>query len=153
MCSDRRATGGHPGSDMRQRFIGHMNWGSKLPHPYFFPASEKLLNLLQDVADHLGITVTAPGFYGPQGRKLRLSLADESINQKLQAFEYNKYRILNYEMETSALYGLSSMLGHHACTLCLAIANRKAGEVHRHHDQAMNQLISVLLEKITKLSD
>lgn len=139
--------------EMRQAFINHTDWNSNFPNPYFFPASDKLQKLMKDEVDYQGITATAPGFYGPQGRKLRLALADPDLNQKLQSFQFSQSRILNYEMETSALYGLSHLLGHHAITICLAIANRKHRAVHQDHHGAMKALILKILNRILELEN
>lgn len=139
--------------NMRKTFQEHTQWNSKLPHPYIFSASQKLNKHFND--DHVfkGITVTAPGFYGPQGRILRLSLAFPDMNEKLQTFRYKNNRILNYEMETSALYGLSQLLGHHAQTVCLAIANRKRRAVNKDYHAAMQMLIQWILKKIVELKE
>lgn len=139
--------------ELREAFLHHTRWETQFPRPYLFKASATLRQLFDGEPFFRGITVTAPGFYGPQGRKLRLPLADPDLNEKLRSFGYKSSRILNYEMETSALYGLSKLLGHQAITLCLAIANRNAGAIHQDHHRAMKNLIKTLLDKIAGLKD
>ena len=95
-----------------------------------------------------GITATAPGFYAPQGRQLRLSLAFPNLTDILESFEFKRKKILNFEMETSALYGLSKLLGHHALTLCIAIANRNKHDFNQDYKRAMKELIEILLNTI-----
>lgn len=138
---------------LRTAFIDHTNWNIDLPKPYVFKASEKLRNVFTDNHVYHGITVTAPGFYGPQGRKLRLDLAYPGMNNKLQTFSYDQLKILNYEMETSALYGLSHLLGHHAQTVCLAIANRKQRAVNQDYHNAMKDLVQWILQKSLQIND
>lgn len=139
--------------ELRNAFMDHLNWDASLPSPYIFSASQKLQKLLRGPEVHLGITATAPGFYGPQGRTLRLPLAYPEINERLQSFRYGQFQVLNYEMETSALYGLSSMLGHHAISVCLTIANRKNREMNREYHPAMEDLTLWLLNRIVELKD
>ena len=133
---------------MAEAFSTHTHWMKKLPYPYIVKASETLLHQLAFDYPH-GITATAPGFYGPQGRSLRLELADKHMNERIESFNYNGKQITNFEMESSALYGLSSMLGHHALTICVIIANRVtekfAGNYHPH----METLIQNTLERLT----
>lgn len=139
--------------EMQNAFLQHTSWNTNFPKPYFFASSVKLRRLLEDPNIVSGITVTAPGFYGPQGRQLRLPLADPAMNEKLQSFRFKDLRIINYEMETSALFGLSNLLGHRAITVCLAIANRKARAVQQDHHTAMFNLTTWLLDKIMELKD
>ena len=102
-----------------------LNWNKNLTSPYVVNASQKLLSRFTDGFVR-GITISAPGFYGPQGRILRLPIVDENINDKISLYSYSGRKITNYEMECSAIYGLSAMLGHNAATVCVIIANRKA---------------------------
>ncbi len=143
----------HGFEDMKHAFLEHANWSPKLPNPYIFRASPKLIDMFEGEDVFRGITVTAPGFYGPQGRKLRIPLAFPDMNELLQSFQYNQHRIYNYEMETSALYGLSDLLGHQAVTVCLAIANRKNRVINQDYHLAMKNLIELLLNKIVELKD
>jgi uridine phosphorylase len=116
--------------------------------PYFIEGDSTLAQKLgQDC--HTGITVTAPGFYAPQGRKLRGELAAPQLNDLLRDFEHNQLKITNFEMETSALYGLSRLLGHKACTACVVIANRAAKQFSADPKKAVNNLIRYVLDAIT----
>jgi uridine phosphorylase len=95
-----------------------------------------------------GITISAPGFYGPQGRKLRLQTADPDLNEKLRVFEFNGNRITNFEMECTAIYGLSKLLGHNALTVCNIIANRYKKQYSSDYKIAVKKLVSQILERI-----
>lgn len=118
-------------------------------NPYVVDASENLLAQLKSAETFTGITITAPGFYVPQGRELRLSKKLDGINNKLSLFEYHGYQITNYEMESSALYGLSKMLGHDAIAICLIIANRLNKEANKNYRKNVKELITYVLHKIT----
>ena len=133
---------------LEKAFLEHMNWNPLLAKPYFVGASE---NLLKKVAFDMeqGITISAPGFYGPQGRVLRLPIADSKINDKIEAFRYNDNRITNYEMECSAIYGLSALLGHNALTVCNIIANRRRGEYSSDYRPHMVDTIKKVLDRFT----
>lgn len=136
-----------PLSPMNQAFMVHMGLGHRLASPYCVRSSEKLL--LQVAPDfHHGITVTAPGFYGPQGRTIRLHPAIDNLNEKLASFIWHNVRVTNLEMETSAIYGFSHLLGHDALTVCLIIANRPNGTfLNDYHDQ-MRQLVGTVVERL-----
>lgn len=131
-----------------ESFINYFGWKEPLPKPYCIPASQELINLFVGENVHNGITATASGFYGPQGRQLRLDLAYPDFNEKLKHFTYEKYKILNFEMETSALYALGKMLGHRTLTLCVAIANRENKNFSKSYKGAILELIELLLTKI-----
>ncbi|SHG26150.1 nucleoside phosphorylase [Flagellimonas flava] len=118
-------------------------------NPYVVDASENLLAQLKSAETFTGITITAPGFYVPQGRELRLSKKLDGINNKLSLFEYHGYQITNYEMESSALYGLSKMLGHDAIAICLIIANRLNKKANKNYRKNVKELITYVLHKIT----
>ena len=98
---------------------------------------------------HKGITATANGFYGPQGRSLRLAAKIPDLNEQLNEFRHNDLKITNFEMETSALYALSGMLGHNACTVCAIIANRFKGEYSKDYKATVDKLIELTLNRIT----
>lgn len=116
---------------------------------YVCNASEELINRLSsDLVE--GVTISAPGFYGPQGRVLRLFIQDLEINDKISVFRYDHWRITNYEMECSAIYGLSKLLGHNAATICLIIANRMAGTFSSNYPAEMEKLIKYTLDKLIK---
>jgi len=136
-------------NELSRAFISYAQWPSDLPKPYAVQSSESLFNLFKD---HFitGITATAAGFYAPQGRALRLPLAYPEINKKMQEFSYRNRKIVNFEMETSALYGLSRLLGHHALTMCVAIANRNKHNFNQDYKTAIKKLIELLFEIITR---
>ncbi len=132
-----------------EAFIQQTNWNKNLPYPYAVKGSEMLINKIGfDLTQ--GITATAPGFYGPQGRKLRLTPWVEDFNQQLTDFSFENNRITNFEMETSALYGLGALLGHETCTVCAIIANRVAKRYSKNYHSAVEQLIQLVLERLTK---
>lgn len=136
-------------NEVSEAFIKQTNWDKNLPFPYAVKGSEILINKIGfDLIK--GITATAPGFYGPQGRKLRLSPWVEDFNQQLTDFKYKENRITNFEMETSALYGLGALLGHQTCTVCTIIANRVAKKYSQNYHASVEQLIQLVLERLTK---
>ncbi|MGZ4049238.1 MAG: nucleoside phosphorylase [Bacteroidia bacterium] len=136
-------------NELSEAFIKQTNWDKNLPYPYAVKGSEMLINKIGfDLIK--GITATAPGFYGPQGRKLRLSPWVEDFNQQLTDFKFNENRITNFEMETSALYGLGALLGHQTCTVCAIIANRVAKQYSKNYHAAVEELIQLVLERLTK---
>jgi len=123
-----------------------LEWPDTLSFPYAIHASQDLVSVFSNEGFIKGITVSAPGFYGPQGRKLRLGTFDEEINEKLGSFVYRGNAICNYEMESSAIYGLSKLLGHKALTLCVVIGNRVTGEFIRDYKPAVKDLASRVLK-------
>ena len=132
---------------MEKAFMEHSDWPPLLHHPYFVRSSDNLFRLFPPET-HSGITISAPGFYGPQGRKLRLQLMDPKLNDKLESFRYRDLRITNYEMESSALFGLARLLGHEAVTLCAMIANRASPEFTEDYKGVVNKLIKFTLEHL-----
>jgi uridine phosphorylase len=134
--------------DYEAAFVQHMQWNQQLTAPYFVAASEKLIRLFAD-ATVPGITISAPGFYGPQGRVLRLPLADEKMNDRIETFRYANRRITNFEMESSALAGLAVLLGHEAATVCCIIANRVAKTALPDYHPAVRRMVETALEKLT----
>lgn len=135
-------------TQLTDAFIEFSQWPIELPKPYMVKASKDLMEKLGEGMTR-GITATAPGFYGPQGRSLRLELAYPDLINKLEEFRFNKLKISNFEMETSALYGLGKLLGHNTVTVCVAIANRKRHEYNQNYKEAINDLIKQLLTRIT----
>lgn len=133
--------------ELTEKFVKEIRWKEKLPTPYGLEADN---TLLQKLACDLkqGITVTAAGFYGPQGRQIRLPLADETIDERLKSFSYKGFKVTNYEMETSALYALGKMLGHKTLTLCNIIAGRTEGKFSKDYHKSMEDLIDLVLERI-----
>ncbi|SMC52245.1 uridine phosphorylase [Moheibacter sediminis] len=135
--------------DMEEAFYDHSEWDDSKPVPYVVKGSTDLLELLSSDQTSLGITATACGFYGPQGRKLRLVPSPENINDVLANFEFNGHKITNFEMETSAIYGLSKMLGHEALSLNCIVANRALGEFSKDSYKSIDKMIQYALEKLT----
>lgn len=129
-------------------FIAHTNWDAKKGRPYVISCSEKLEKVIESNQMHKGITATAGGFYGPQGRVLRLDIQDPSLNNKMDNFKTNDTRITNLEMETAAIYGLGKLLGHHCLSLNAIIANRASGTFSEDPYKAVDQLIAYTLDKL-----
>ncbi|MEI7523787.1 MAG: nucleoside phosphorylase [Mariniphaga sp.] len=132
-----------------EAFKSYTNWNRLLASPYVVNCSEVLFNRIADNDFIPGITISAPGFYGPQGRELRLTIVDREINSKIESFRYNALEITNYEMECSAIYGLSKLLGHQALTICLIIANRITLQASSDYKQLMKLLVKKILDKLT----
>ena len=130
-------------------FIDQVNWHPDLPYPYFVKCSKELFERFSDMPVS-GITATAPGFYGPQGRVIRIPLNHPDLMDKMQLFEHEGRRIINFEMETSALYGLGRLLGHNTLTTCAVIANRAKNTYSDDHHKVIDELIEVVLERLTK---
>lgn len=140
----------HEGIDeeaMAQAFAKHTSWADKLPYPYIVKASDLLMEKLAGGLP-AGITATANGFFGPQGRSLRIPLACPELNTTIESFRYNGWSITNFEMETSALYGLSKLLGHHALTICTVIANRVSRSYSRDYKSAVDEMIRMVLQRL-----
>ena len=131
-------------------FLKHQNWHGWqcIAHPYAVHADAELTDRIASTDMVRGITVACGGFYGPQGRRLRLPLADAEANDKIMSFEYNGHRITNFEMESSALAGLSLLLGHKATTCCMVIANRLAGKANPNYKNSIDSLIKLVVERI-----
>jgi len=125
------------------------HWNPSFPTFYIVDASEKLKSKFKEPPFLQGVTISAPGFYGPQGRVLRLPLAEPELNHRIEAFRYENYRITNFEMESSAIYGLSKMLGHEALTICLIIANRVVLKANESYHNPMKNLINLVLKQLT----
>ena len=129
-------------------FTRHMQWNPQKGAPYVIDNDSDLLARINrgDMVD--GVTISAGGFFGPQGRKLRIPLEDPEQNEKIMDFEYEGHRITNFEMEGSALAGLSRLLGHKAMTVCMVIANRRAKEANTNYKNSIDNLIEKVLERI-----
>ncbi|MEI6434731.1 MAG: nucleoside phosphorylase [Bacteroidota bacterium] len=134
--------------ELTEAFAKYASWPKDLSKPYFIKGDEELINLFKSSCV-AGITVTSPGFYGPQGRFLRLPLTDPDMIKKLQGFRFNEQRIVNFEMETSALYGLGALMGHKMATVCVLIANRATGQYNQDHKRVINELIGMVLDRLT----
>ena len=137
-------------NDFEAAFRKHLDWNPLLTSPYVVDADAGLVAKLQDNPQiNKGVTISAPGFYGPQGRVLRLNIADPKINDKINTFRYSDYRVTNYEMECSAIYGLSKLMGHNAATVCAIIANRLAGRYSKDYKPVVKSLIEHVLNSLT----
>lgn len=134
--------------EIEDAFISHTNWHKDKARPVIIGNSKKLENLLDGPKVYKGVTATAGGFYGPQGRVLRLPLFDDEMNAKMDSFNYNDIKITNFEMETSVIYGLAKLLGHHACSLNAIIANRPNGTFSKDPKKAVEELIKYTLNKL-----
>lgn len=129
-------------------FKAHVDWNPQLCVPYVVDADADLLAQIAKNDMVRGITIACGGFYGPQGRELRLPLADPHLNEKIETFEHDGLRITNFEMESSALAGLSRLMGHRALTCCMVLANRRAQNVHLSYKNTIDDLISMVLDRI-----
>lgn len=134
---------------MEEAFLKHSNWDKNKSKPYIVKGSEKLLRNLSSDKTASGITGTACGFYGPQGRYLRLKPSPEDINKILEGFEYKGLKVTNFEMETAGIYGLARLLGHEALSINCIIANRATGEFSADYKVSVKKMIEYALEKIT----
>lgn len=136
----------HP--EIEDSFVVQTNWDLKKGKPYVISCSEKLEKLIESDQIFKGFTATAGGFYGPQGRVLRLAIQDPELNHKMDNFKFENHRITNLEMETAAIYGLSALLGHQALSLNAIIANRADGTFSEDPYKAVDALISYTLDKL-----
>ncbi|MFL3660738.1 MAG: nucleoside phosphorylase [Polaribacter sp.] len=134
--------------EIENAFVKHTNWSPKKADPILIKNSTVLANKLMSEKIYTGITATAGGFYGPQGRVLRLPLQDAAINGKIDSFSWKGSRITNLEMETSAIYGLSQLLGHHAVSMNAIIANRANGTFSQDYKKVVQNLIEYTLRKL-----
>jgi uridine phosphorylase len=129
-------------------FVKHTNWSPRKSNPILIENSSELAKKMISEKVVTGITATAGGFYGPQGRVLRLPLQDADMNSKIDSFHFNGNRITNLEMETSAIYGLSKLLGHHAVSMNAIIANRATGAFSKDYKKVVENLIEYTLNKL-----
>lgn len=136
--------------DIEDAFIAHTNWDLRKGRPYVVKGSETLLNRFYSEKTSKGFTGTAGGFYGPQGRVLRLDIQDQLLNQKMDSFAYKGIKMTNLEMETSAIYGLAKLLGHNALALNAIIANRADGTFSNNPYKPVDALIQYTLERLVK---
>ncbi len=126
----------------------HLEWPDTLAYPYVVDADQTLLETIAEGINR-GITISAPGFYAPQGRRLRLEPFDSEINDNLASFRFRGERITNYEMESSAIYGLSKLLNHRALTICVVIGNRVTGEFLTDYKPAVRSLVQKVLDALS----
>lgn len=134
-------------SELTSNFIAHMHLPAVFARPYGASASHELISRIAHDMHH-GITATAPGFYAPQGRHVRIAPSLPDLNERLATFHYGGCLLTNLEMETSAIYGLSSVMGHHPLTVCLIIANRPTGQFLSDYHKPMQELIEKVLERL-----
>lgn len=134
--------------DMEEAFVRHMNWNPIKGAPYVATANPELLNRISSDDMVRGITIAAGGFYGPQGRKIRMQIQDPEQNKKVESFSYNGLKICNFEMESSALSGLAAILGHKAVTVCMVIANRHDHKMNTGYKNSIDILIQKVLDRI-----
>lgn len=135
---------------MERALISHIGWTGNMcqPYPYVIKADENLVERIAQNDMVRGITVACGGFFGPQGRQLRVPLADPHQNEKIESFEYEGMHITNFEMESSALAGLAKLMGHRATTACMVIANRRAGKANTGYKNIIDDLITLVLDRI-----
>lgn len=136
--------------DIEEAFISQTNWDLRKGRPYVISCSETLEKFIESDKIHKGFTGTAGGFYGPQGRVLRLNIQDEELNSKMDAFNFNGTRMTNLEMETAAIYGLGKLLGHETLSLNAIIANRANGTFSADPYKAVDELIAYTLKKLSE---
>ena len=136
--------------DMERALINHLGWKGNqcIPHPYVVHADREMVERIASQDMVRGVTIACGGFFGPQGRQLRVPLADPHQNEKIESFEYEGHKVTNFEMESSALAGLSLLLGHRATTCCMVIANRVAGRANTNYKGKIDDLISIVLDRI-----
>lgn len=135
---------------LERALIAHLGWTGNMciPYPYAVDADSELVERIAGKDLVRGITVSCGGFFGPQGRQLRIPLADPKQNEKIESFEYHGRRITNFEMESSALAGLALLMGHKATTVCMVVANRLAGKANTGYKAQIDDLIRLVLERI-----
>mgnify|MGYP000135888643 FL=1 len=136
--------------DFEKAFLAHMQWqGSQcIAHPYCVDNNEELLDRIGQNDMVRGVTIACGGFFGPQGRRLRVPLADPIANDKIMSFRHGDLCFTNFEMESSALAGLAKLMGHKAMTCCMVVANRVAGKANPNYKNSIDSLISLVLERI-----
>ena len=136
--------------ELEKALINYLGWiGNQCqPHPYVIDADREMVDRIAKDDMVRGITIACGGFFGPQGRELRIPLADPRQNQKIESFEYQGRRITNFEMESSALAGLAKLMGHKAVTTCMVIANRRAGKANTGYKNQIDDLINIVLDRI-----
>ena len=134
--------------EFEEAFKKHMDWNPQKGAPYVIDSDKETLNRIAGDDMVRGVTISCGGFFGPQGRELRIPLADPKQNEKIENFEYNGNRITNFEMESSALAGLAKLLGHKAMTCCMVIANRRAQKANVEYKNSIDGLIQIVLDRI-----
>ena len=133
---------------MEEAFKKHMEWNPIKGSPYVSIANPELLNKIAGEDMVRGYTISCGGFYGPQGRQIRIPISDPNQNEKVESFEYDGMKVCNFEMESSALAGMASLLGHDAMTCCMVIANRYAQKMNTEYKNSIDTLIKLVLDRI-----
>ena len=133
---------------LEEAFKKHMSWSPLKGAPYVSIANPELIEQIAQDDMVRGITIACGGFYGPQGRQIRLKIQDPQQNEKVEAFEYDGLHICNFEMESSAVAGLAALLGHRAMTCCMVIANRYTTEMNTEYKNSIDTLIQKVLARI-----
>jgi len=145
-----RDSAGIAKQEMTKAFMKHVRWPDLLPAPYFIHSPGSLSERFEPLARHKGVTISTPGFYGPQARRIRLDPFDNELIEKITTFRYDHWKVTNFEMECSALYALAGLLGHEAITLCVAVANRITetflDNYQRHIDRMILDALQILSE-------
>ena len=140
--------------EVEEDFKKHMGWLPVLPSPYFVKASPKIIDILKDVTVK-GVTISAPGFYGPQGRVVRIPLAMPNMLENIESYRFSTggedYRITNFEMESAPVAGFAAQLGHNAATVCCAIANRYLQSSNPDYKPAIRKLVELALDRMSRL--
>ncbi|TGX80150.1 phosphorylase [Palleniella muris] len=134
--------------ELEEAFVKHMDWCAKKGAPYVATACPELIEQIAGEDMVRGITIACGGFYGPQGRQIRLGIQDPNQNEKVESFRYGDLKVCNFEMESSALAGLASLFGHRAMTCCMVIANRYAKEMNTQYKNKIDDLIRLVLDRI-----
>ncbi|WP_276895185.1 nucleoside phosphorylase [Hallella bergensis] len=138
----------HCDLDLEKAFKKHVGWKDAMGNPYVAPSNTELLDRIAGDDMVRGYTVACGGFFGPQGRQLRVPLADPELNTKIESFEYDGLHITNFEMESSAVAGMSNLMGHKALTCCMVIANRVAKQANSSYKNSIDELIVKVLDRI-----
>lgn len=134
----------HLNNDINHHLSDYLDWPKELSNPYIYEANQQLLSKFDSI--NKGITVTAPGFYGPQGREIRLPFKIKNIHQLLANYKYHGFSVCNFEMETAAIYGLGKLLGHNCLTVCGILANRLTKEYSKNPKKTIEKLIKTVIE-------
>lgn len=137
-------------SEFEEAFKKYVSWNKRLAAPYVVSADKELVEMIgHDMVK--GVTISAPGFYGPQGRYVRIETADPDLNRKIMEFEFKGQKITNYEMESSAVAGMAALLGHKAMTVCAIIAGRVAKDMNTEYHGSMENLVETVLKRLTSI--
>jgi uridine phosphorylase len=134
--------------EFEKAFTHHVNWHPQWCAPYVIDNDAELIDRIGQDDMLRGVTISANGFYGPQGRELRLPLAHPSLNDKIESFRYGRFKVTNYEMEGSAIAGLSKLMGHKAMTVCCIIANRRVHDAFPNYKASVQELVEKVLDRI-----